>query len=233
MANAINSKRILEVACGPGRHSLFLASNFLTKDKGVLVSCDFSNGMVKKLKRNYNEGDHDYNKVPGNKSVIDDQTDYLALSDEDNTKLKNMCDVQKIIDEQGDFRKLVIGCQANNELLPFPSDFFDCYISNLSIHIVCNPLNQAKEAFRVMKHGSAACFTVWGRRERSLQFTFWNKVLAEFLNEDQMKTLDAERTHFYMWDDEGAHLKDCLEKAGFKGIKYWVQAQNFMIRTGH
>jgi len=32
---------VLEVACGPGKHSLLLASSFL-KVKGVLVSCDFS-----------------------------------------------------------------------------------------------------------------------------------------------------------------------------------------------
>ena len=28
-----------------------------------------------------------------------------------------------------------------------------------------------REAFRVLKPGSAACFTVWGRRENSLMFT--------------------------------------------------------------
>jgi len=58
MANIHSSKRILEVACGPGSHSVMLASSFIPKDTGaVLVSCDFSRNMVKKLKKNYQKSD--------------------------------------------------------------------------------------------------------------------------------------------------------------------------------
>jgi len=116
----------------------------------------------------------------------------------------------------------VVGCQANNEFLPFPDQAFDCYLSNLSIHIVINPLNQAKEAFRVLKPGSAACFTIWGRRDRSLQFTFWSKAISKFATPEQIKMLEEERTHFYLWDDNGAALKSHLETAGFTGIKMWT-----------
>jgi len=45
MTNMNACDRVLEVACGPGKHSLMLASTFL-KEKGVLVSCDFSAAMV-------------------------------------------------------------------------------------------------------------------------------------------------------------------------------------------
>ena len=69
MTSMMHKKRSIEVGCGPGRHSLMLASTFLRKDGGVLVSCDFSNWMVQKLAQNYKEGD--YSKVPGNKSLID------------------------------------------------------------------------------------------------------------------------------------------------------------------
>ena len=54
-----NGNIVLEVACGPGKHSLMLASSFL-KLKGVLVSCDFSSNMIKKLAYNYNQSDNDY-----------------------------------------------------------------------------------------------------------------------------------------------------------------------------
>ena len=50
---------VIEVGCGPGKHSLTLASSFL-KINGVLVSCDFSSNMVKMLAKNYNESDNDY-----------------------------------------------------------------------------------------------------------------------------------------------------------------------------
>jgi hypothetical protein len=61
---------VLEVACGPGKHSLLLASSFL-KIKGVLVSCDFSKKMVQRLEFNYQNTDSDFTKVDGNKYKID------------------------------------------------------------------------------------------------------------------------------------------------------------------
>ena len=41
MTNMMEADRVLEVACGPGLHSLHLSSQFLKKG-GVLVSCDYS-----------------------------------------------------------------------------------------------------------------------------------------------------------------------------------------------
>jgi len=38
-------KKILEVGCGPGKHSLMLAKSFLSNGS-VLVSCDISKGMI-------------------------------------------------------------------------------------------------------------------------------------------------------------------------------------------
>jgi len=49
MANTINCKRIIEVACGPGFNSSVLASSYLGSrfNKGAaLVSCDFSKEMI-------------------------------------------------------------------------------------------------------------------------------------------------------------------------------------------
>ena len=70
----------LEVACGPGKHSLLLASSFL-KIKGVLVSCDFSKKMVERLANNYQNTDSDFPKVNGNKFIIDTSIDYTELED--------------------------------------------------------------------------------------------------------------------------------------------------------
>jgi len=78
--------RVIDVACGPGKHSLILASNFLKKD-GVLVSCDFSKEMVKKLAHNYTETEADYSLVEGNKFVSETAKDFTEL-DETKTKLK-------------------------------------------------------------------------------------------------------------------------------------------------
>ena len=97
MTNMLQADRTLEVACGPGKHSLMLASSFL-KPNGVLVSCDYSNAMVKRLQENYLNEDNDYIKVHGNKFKYD-STDYTEFSDDTNTKLKNLCDLDKVLTE--------------------------------------------------------------------------------------------------------------------------------------
>mmetsp|Transcript_12940 Transcript_12940/g.21893 ORF Transcript_12940/g.21893 Transcript_12940/m.21893 type:complete len:140 (-) Transcript_12940:608-1027(-) len=97
MVKAQNAKRVLEVACGPGKHSLLLASSFLRNNGSVLVSCDFSIEMVKGLKTNYESEEADFSKVPGNKFVVDTETDYISLKDNSTNELLNKCDLEGIV----------------------------------------------------------------------------------------------------------------------------------------
>jgi len=161
--------RVIDIACGPGKHSLMLASNFLKKG-GVLVSCDFSKEMVKKLAHNYTGTDADYMHVEGNKFVSELETVFTEL-DETKTKLKHTCDLEAVVESQKPFRKLAYGCQANNEMMPFADGTFGAYIASLSLMLVNNPKNQIKEAYRILKNNSVATFTVWGRREQCVMFT--------------------------------------------------------------
>ena len=84
--------KVLEVGCGPGKHSVMLANTFL-KQGGVLVSCDFSIKMMEALKNSFENEECDYTKVPGNKLSVDLETDYLAFLDDKSTELKNKCDL--------------------------------------------------------------------------------------------------------------------------------------------
>jgi ubiquinone/menaquinone biosynthesis C-methylase UbiE len=52
MTNVPAAQRTIEVGCGPGRHSIMLASNFV-QPGGVLVSTDISNEMVKRVAHHY------------------------------------------------------------------------------------------------------------------------------------------------------------------------------------
>ena len=88
MTNVIQADKVLEVACGPGHHSLMLAQTFLKKG-GVLVSCDFSSAMVKKVSANYENDDNDYKLIEGNKWFVDTETDYTECADKNNNALKN------------------------------------------------------------------------------------------------------------------------------------------------
>ena len=125
MTGAQTKQRILEVGCGSGNHSVTISKGFL-RDDGLLVSCDFSPEMVRKMKQRYEtfvkpelmevqiDASTDY---PGNSSLVVDEATLIGNSSS----------------------KRVYGCVADNMRLPFPSDFFEAYISNLSLMLVEEP----------------------------------------------------------------------------------------------
>lgn len=80
--------------------------------------------MVTKLSDNY--GRSDYAQVPGNKYVC---------AEKDLTVAENVegFDLEQVIASQGEFRKFVFGCVANNEALPFKDESFSAYLANLSV----------------------------------------------------------------------------------------------------
>lgn len=76
MTNARNADRILEVACGPGLHSETIAKGWLKSGGSLLVSCDFSKEMVTKTKARF--AGSEFVTIPGCKSIIDNETDYVG-----------------------------------------------------------------------------------------------------------------------------------------------------------
>ena len=62
------NKRILEVACGGGLHSLYLAKTMLQRGS-VLVSTDISAEMINLLKTKFDDPNSDYCSIPGNKFI--------------------------------------------------------------------------------------------------------------------------------------------------------------------
>ena len=68
MTDAAKCKSIIEVGCGPGFHSEFIAKNYLLKGS-LLVSCDFSSSMISALHKRYQKSD--FTKQPGNRVYLD------------------------------------------------------------------------------------------------------------------------------------------------------------------
>lgn len=66
--------------------------------------------------------------------------------------------------------KLTVSQANAQDLTEYKSDYFDCYLANLVILAVPDPVQMCKEAFRVIKKGSKAIFSVWGRLENSPVF---------------------------------------------------------------
>lgn len=84
MARVFEAKRTLEVACGSGRHSQLLASEYIQPNGSVLVSCDFSNEMFKMMKEKYDGEEFDYSLVKGNKYIMDSESNYLQFKEGSN-----------------------------------------------------------------------------------------------------------------------------------------------------
>jgi ubiquinone/menaquinone biosynthesis C-methylase UbiE len=66
---AHSRKRILEVACGSGLHTLFFAKTMLQRG-AVVVSTDISEEMIKLAKNRFEDATNDYLAIEGNKVKI-------------------------------------------------------------------------------------------------------------------------------------------------------------------
>ena len=132
---------------------------------------------------------------------------------------------QEVPNEEG--QKKVRILKANNEELPFSDCTFDSYISNFSLHLVTNHKNQILEAYRVLKEGSLAGFSVWGREDHCRNFTFLKSALKklgeEFENNEEIKGA------FHLNNKELLR-KDCLD-AGFKSVKVFTTTASISFES--
>uniref|UniRef100_A0A7S3NL54 Methyltransferase type 11 domain-containing protein n=1 Tax=Euplotes crassus TaxID=5936 RepID=A0A7S3NL54_EUPCR len=180
--------KILEVGVGTGRSSQMFTQSFM-KQGAVYINTDISEKMIEIFKKNLSVTGYD----------AEYQDTYTEILPEDDKK------------------KIAI-LKANNEELPFPDEEFDCYISNLSLHIVNNHHNQLLEAYRVLKPESKAGFTVWGNRSRCRCFTFLEESLKKH---DYDYSLDPSIAKSFEISDPVQLRKDTLA-AGFKIYKTFV-----------
>ena len=81
-------------------------------------------------KQKYDDPSQEYNLIPGNKHFI--RTDDLLPIGEHSFDLEE--EIAKHRENESD--RLVLGCRANNESLPFKDGTFDCYLANLSMMLV-------------------------------------------------------------------------------------------------
>ena len=86
-----------------------------------------------------------------------------------------------------------------------------------------------KEAYRVLKPGSVAAFTVWGRREESLRWT-WKAEAKKRLGVEEVP--DNERSNFDMARDIDTKWTTVFQEAGFAQTKRWYQPTHCSFRNG-
>jgi len=75
---------------------------------------------------------------------------------------------------------------------------------------------QLREAYRVLKPGNRAAFTVWARRNHCLMFEIETMAKKKLGREVPVET----RSNFDLGEDLQGLKAEC-EKVGFKSIKIW------------
>lgn len=99
--------------------------------------------------------------------------------------------------------------EANSEALPYESGVADRYVANMSLHLVEFPERMAAEAFRLLKSGGIAAFTVWGDRDKASMFDLMMCLQEKYATQHF-------RSPFHLSDP--ATLKQLLHSAGFTRV---------------
>ena len=68
--------------------------------------------------------------------------------------------------------------------------------------IVANPTNQILEAYRVLKPGSMACFTIWGSKEKCLQFSLTEELFERYVTEENREEFSRSYDKFDLYTDD-------------------------------
>lgn len=124
-------------------------------------------------------------------------------------------DIETLRENESD--RVVFGCLANNECLPFKDSSFDCYIANLSLMLVHNYRNQLSEALRVTQPGSPICFTIWGRSENTNEFDIFYEVMIKY----GLLPPDVRDTSPLRLSKDLNKLKAEMLEMGFANIHMW------------
>ena len=106
---------------------------------------------------------------------------------------------------------------ASNDSLPYNDGICDRYISNLTLHLVEDAPSMLREAFRLLKPGGIAIFSVWGKEDEHNIFKIQGRALS---NAGISKP--PGRTPFYLNND--SELLHLLVDAGFRQVRSFYTA---------
>ena len=196
-----SAKKIVEVGAGAGIASRAFTLLYM-QPGAVYYNSDISPGMINIFEANFKASE--LGKSDTVKLEVLETADAHAVEDFDPTS---------------DCKRVFVTI-ANNEKLPYPDASFDRYISNLSLMLVDNHLNQISEAYRVLESGGTAGFSVVGREENVLHHSVPREAFKA-IGINHQKPL---KNPSHLSNPE--KLKADLENAGFNNIKLFFTYSN-------
>jgi ubiquinone/menaquinone biosynthesis C-methylase UbiE len=102
--------------------------------------------------------------------------------------------------------------ESGNETLPYPDEVCDRYIASLSLMLVTDPVLMLNEAFRLLKPGGLAAFSVWGHDLETNVFSILNHSMKIGA------IVSARRSNFHLNNSD--ELCSMLRQAGFVDVRY-------------
>ena len=69
--------------------------------------------------------------------------------------------------------------------------------------LVNDHMTMLREANRVLRPGKAACFTIWGNNEDSLEHSLADKIMADFEKSNGTYVEKTGRSNFDLYADKG------------------------------
>ena len=131
---------------------------------------------------------------PANSYITNPSNKVYAVQDELLNCEANSFDIEEERSKNitNDTDRLVISAVVNVEKLPFKDQSLDCYVSNLCMMMIDNHMNQLSEASRVLKSGSRAGFSIWGRKENTIAHTLPKEVMEKL----GIQTTPASKDYF-------------------------------------
>ena len=193
--------KIVEVGCGTGVAARAFTLIYM-QPGAVYYNSDISQGMIALFESGFKSCE--LGKIDSIKLTLLETADMHTVEDFDSTTKT----------------KRVFLTIANNEKLPYPDASFDRYISNLSLMLVDNHMNQLNEAYRVLESGGIAGFSVIGREENTQHLA----VPQEALKSIGIEPLVFPKNPLHLNDP--VKMKWDLESVGFSNVKIYFSPSN-------
>lgn len=181
---------------GLGPHLLMNTMDEDVREGAIIIATDLSKPMLKRLEIRMKQS--------------------ACFTENEKNSLNVKYEVEKEVKIEEEYEGVHLKAYvANSMSLPFKSAIFDSYTAGFSLMVVDDPLIMIKEAFRVLKPGKRAGFTVVREVIGIVQ------ILKDAMLRAMLPPINLEMDKFLKLGKNPEEVVKMMEESGFTNIKYW------------